>query len=111
MAGERRRVREAVEQFILSDGRRINVLAEGRLVNLAAAEGHPASVMDMSFANQALSLEYLLKHHGQLENQVYTIPDDIDQEIARLKLESMGVQIDSLTEEQARYLASWEEGT
>jgi adenosylhomocysteinase len=111
MATERRRVREAVEQFILSDGRRINVLAEGRLVNLAAAEGHPASVMDMSFANQALSLEYLLKNHGQLENQVYTIPDDIDQEIARLKLESMGVQIDSLTDEQARYLGSWEEGT
>src|SRR3990170_717139 len=111
MATDRLRVRESVEQFTLSDGRRINVLAEGRLVNLAAAEGHPASVMDMSFANQALSLEYLLQKHGELENQVYTIPDEIDQEIARLKLESMGVQIDSLSEEQARYLSSWEEGT
>jgi len=111
MATDRLRVRESVEQFTLSDGRRINVLAEGRLVNLAAAEGHPASVMDMSFANQALSLEYLLQKHGELENQVYTIPAEIDQEIARLKLESMGVRIDSLSEEQARYLASWEEGT
>jgi adenosylhomocysteinase len=111
MATDRLRVRESVEQFTLADGRRINVLAEGRLVNLAAAEGHPASVMDMSFANQALSLEYLLQKHGELENQVYTIPDEIDREIARLKLESMGVQIDSLSEEQARYLASWEEGT
>jgi adenosylhomocysteinase len=111
MATDRLRVRESVEQFTLSDGRRINVLAEGRLVNLAAAEGHPASVMDMSFANQALSLEYLLQNHGELENQVYTIPEEIDQEIARLKLESMGVRIDSLSEEQARYLASWEEGT
>jgi adenosylhomocysteinase len=111
MATDRLRVRESVEQFTLSDGRRINVLAEGRLVNLAAAEGHPASVMDMSFANQALSLEYLLQKHGELENQVYTIPEEIDQEIARLKLESMGVRIDSLSEEQARYLASWEEGT
>jgi adenosylhomocysteinase len=111
LATEKRRVREAVEQFTLPDGRRINVLAEGRLVNLAAAEGHPASVMDMSFANQALSLEYLLKNHAQLQNQVYTIPEDIDREIARLKLESMGVQIDRLTDEQARYLASWEEGT
>jgi adenosylhomocysteinase len=111
MASERLRVREAVEQFTLPDGRRINVLAEGRLVNLAAAEGHPASVMDLSFANQALSLEYLLQKRGELENQVYTIPEEIDREIARLKLASMGVRIDSLTEEQARYLASWEEGT
>lgn len=111
MASERMQVRESVERFTLPDGRRINVLAEGRLVNLAAAEGHPASVMDLSFANQALSLEYLLKQQGSLKKQVYTIPDEIDQEIARLKLESMGVQIDSLTAEQARYLSSWEQGT
>jgi adenosylhomocysteinase len=111
MASEKRRPREFVEQFVLTDGRRINLLAEGRLVNLAAAEGHPASVMDMSFANQALSLEYLLQRGGELENKVYTIPESIDREIARLKLASMGVEIDSLTSEQTKYLASWEEGT
>jgi len=108
---ETRRPREFVEQFILKDGRRINLLGEGRLINLAAAEGHPASVMDMSFANQALSLEYLQQHGGELENKVYTIPEDIDREIARLKLEQMGITIDTLTNEQSKYLASWEEGT
>ncbi|MCK5053331.1 MAG: adenosylhomocysteinase [Anaerolineales bacterium] len=111
MAVETRKPREFIEQFILKDGRRINLLGEGRLINLAAAEGHPASVMDMSFANQALSIEYLLKKAAELENKVYTIPEDIDREIARLKLEAMGVNIDVLTEEQVKYLASWEEGT
>jgi adenosylhomocysteinase len=100
MAGEKRRVREFIEQYLLPDGRRINLLAEGRLVNLAAAEGHPASVMDMSFANQALSLEYMLKHAGELENKVYGVPEDIDREIARLKLEAMGIRIDVLSAEQ-----------
>jgi adenosylhomocysteinase len=98
MATEKRKPREFIEQFILKDGRRINLLGEGRLINLAAAEGHPASVMDMSFANQALSIEYLLKSAAELENNVYTIPEDIDREIARLKLEAMGVEIDVLTE-------------
>ena len=111
MADEKRKPREFVEQFILKDGRRINLLGEGRLINLAAAEGHPASVMDMSFANQALSLEYLMAHEKELENRVYTIPEDVDREIARLKLEKMGVKIDTLTDEQKKYLASWEEGT
>ncbi len=111
MAAEKRRVRQYVDQYILPDGRRINLLGEGRLVNLAAAEGHPASVMDMSFANQALSLEYLQQHAEQLDNTVHTIPEALDREIARLKLEAMGVRIDELTEEQKRYLASWEEGT
>lgn len=111
MAEEKRRVRQFVEEFTLSDGRKINLLADGRLVNLAAAEGHPASVMDMSFANQALSLEYLLKNADRLENQVYTIPEEIDVQIARFKLSAMGVEIDELTEEQKKYLASWEEGT
>jgi adenosylhomocysteinase len=111
MAEEKRKPREFVEQFILKDGRRINLLGEGRLINLAAAEGHPASVMDMSFANQALSLEYLMEHEKKLENRVYTIPEDVDREIARLKLEMMGVKIDVLTDEQKKYLASWEEGT
>lgn len=111
MATDRLQVREFVEQFTLADGRRINLLGEGRLVNLAAAEGHPASVMDMSFANQALGMEYLLSNSESLGNQVHTIPEDIDREIARLKLESMGVDIDTLTPEQAKYLESWEEGT
>ena len=103
--------REFVDRYRLADGRQINLLGEGRLINLAAAEGHPASVMDMSFANQALSLEYILKHAGELKKQVYTIPEEIDREIARLKLEAMGIRIDSLTAEQQKYLASWEEGT
>jgi adenosylhomocysteinase len=111
MAVEKRKPREFIEQYILPDGRSLNLLGEGRLINLAAAEGHPASVMDMSFANQALSLEYLFKHAEELENMVYTIPEDIDREIARMKLEEMGVEIDTLTEEQETYLASWEEGT
>jgi adenosylhomocysteinase len=111
MSTGKQRVREFVEQYTLKDGRRINILGEGRLVNLAAAEGHPASVMDMSFANQALSSEYMLSHSGELSNAVHTIPEEIDREIARLKLDSMGVRIDVLTEEQTRYLNSWEEGT
>ena len=111
MATEKRKPRPFVEQYILTDGRRINLLAEGRLINLSAAEGHPASVMDMSFANQALSMEYILKNVGMLENRVYTIPEAIDREIARIKLASMGIQIDTLTEEQKKYLSSWEEGT
>jgi adenosylhomocysteinase len=111
MSIEKRQVRPFVEQFEMKDGRRINLLADGRLVNLAAAEGHPASVMDMSFANQALSLEYIARHAGELEKKVYGVPEDIDREIARLKLEAMRVEIDKLTEEQKRYLSSWEEGT
>lgn len=111
IADEKRRIREFVEEYLLPDGRHINLLSEGRLINLAAAEGHPASVMDMSFANQALSLEYLLQNAQALENKVYTIPDELDREIARLKLEAMRVRIDTLTEEQERYLTSWEEGT
>jgi len=108
---EPRLVRPFVEQFRMADGRTINLLAEGRLVNLSAAEGHPASVMDMSFANQALGAEYMLRHAQELEPQVYTIPQDVDQEIARLKLASMGVNIDSLTPEQVHYLNQWQEGT
>jgi adenosylhomocysteinase len=111
MAGERQQVRPFVEQFHLGNGRRINLLADGRLVNLAAAEGHPASVMDMSFANQALALEYVVQHAGEMEKKVYTVPEAIDREIARLKLEAMGIAIDSLTDEQQKYLSSWEEGT
>ena len=94
-----------------SSGRRIYLLGEGRLVNLAAAEGHPASVMDMSFANQALSAEYMARNGKHLEKRVYRVPEEIDQEIARLKLESMGIEIDTLTPEQKKYLASWQEGT
>jgi adenosylhomocysteinase len=95
----------------MADGRRLYLLADGRLVNLAAAEGHPASVMDMSFANQSLSAEYMVKNHADLENKVYVVPKDIDDEIARVKLESMDVKCDTLTEEQAKYLASWDQGT
>jgi len=108
---EVRSPREHVSQYFLPDGRCLALLAEGRLVNLAAAEGHPASVMDMSFANQALGVEYLLKNAGILENKVHPIPREIDKEIARLKLASMGIEIDTLTPEQERYLRSWEEGT
>jgi len=111
LARRRKMVREGVEQFLLPNGRRINLLGEGRLVNLALAEGHPSSVMDMSFANQALSVEYLVKHGRSLKNQVYPVPADIDKEIARLKLAGMGVTIDRLTKEQEKYLASWEMGT
>jgi adenosylhomocysteinase len=111
LAVETRAAREFVEEFTLADDRRIYLLADGRLVNLSAAEGHPAQVMDMSFANQALSAEYVVQHAGELERKVYVVPTEIDEEIARLKLETMGVAIDQLTEEQARYLASWDEGT
>ncbi len=104
-------VRDYVEEFRLENGRRIYLLGDGRLINLASAEGHPSSVMDMSFANQALSAEYLAKHHRMLERRVYPVPQSIDQEIARMKLLSMGFEIDQLTEEQERYLASWEQGT
>jgi adenosylhomocysteinase len=109
--GEPKQVRPFVEQYSLRDGRKLNVLGGGRLINLAAGDGHPASVMDMSFANQALGLEYMLKNVGKLSIDVHTIPEEIDREIARLKLLSMHVAIDILTEEQERYLASWEEGT
>ena len=109
--GEPKRVRPFVEEYDMPDGRRIHILGEGRLINLAAAEGHPASVMDMSFANQALSAEYMVKNYKSLEAKVYSVPEDIDNEIARLKLEGMGVKIDILTEEQVKYLNSWEEGT
>jgi adenosylhomocysteinase len=111
MAESKRLVRPFVDEYKLKDGRKIFILGEGRLINLAAAEGHPASVMDMSFANQALSLEYIVKHADQLEKQVYSVPEEIDHEIARLKLDSMGVTIDALTEEQQKYLHSWEHGT
>jgi len=109
--GKPRQVREFVDQYTLKDGRKINLLGEGRLINLAAAEGHPASVMDMSFANQALSAEYMVKNAKSLGKQVYTVPGDIDREVARLKLEAMKVNIDTLTAEQRKYLESWEEGT
>jgi adenosylhomocysteinase len=111
IAKKRRVVREHVEEFTLRNGRRLYLLAEGRLINLAAAEGHPASVMDMSFANQALSVQYAVRQAGRLENRVYGVPKEIDIEVARLKLASMGVKIDTLTAEQQRYLQSWESGT
>ena len=111
LARSKKRVRPSVDEYALDDGRRIYLLGEGRLINLAAAEGHPASVMDMSFANQALCLEYLTKMKGKLKPAVYPVPEDIDQEVGRLKLASMNIAIDSLTEEQRTYLASWEEGT
>lgn len=111
MAVETRRVRPFVDQYILADNRHIHILGEGRLVNLAAAEGHPASVMDMSFANQALGLEYLVKNADKLDKNVHSIPLEIDMEIARLKLKAMGAEIDTLTPEQVKYLNSWEEGT
>ncbi len=106
-----RRVRPFVDEYTLPDGRRIVLLAEGRLVNLAAAEGHPSAVMDMSFANQALCAEYMRRHADELERTVYAVPEEIDREIARIKLQAMGVRIDVLTPEQEKYLASWEEGT
>jgi adenosylhomocysteinase len=111
IAVKKKRVRKDVDQYTLKSGRRINVLGEGRLINLAAAEGHPAAVMDMSFANQALAAEYMVKQHGSLKAEVIPVPERIDREIARLKLVSMGYQIDTLTDQQARYLASWEHGT
>jgi adenosylhomocysteinase len=111
MSSDRRTMRDFVEEFTTKDGRKLYLLADGRLVNLSAAEGHPAMVMDMSFANQALSVEYLVSHAKTMEKQVYVVPQIIDQEIARLKLETMGVKIDQLSSEQEHYLASWQEGT
>jgi adenosylhomocysteinase len=111
LASETREARQFVEEFTLSDGRRLYLLGEGRLINLAAAEGHPAIVMDMSFANQALSAEYAIQHAAELERKVYPVPAAIDAEIAKLKLATMGVEVDILTDEQERYLASWDEGT
>jgi adenosylhomocysteinase len=111
LAKSKRRVRPFVDEYKLGDGRRIYLLGEGRLINLAAAEGHPASVMDMSFANQALCLEYLARMKGKLQPAVYPVPEEIDQEVGRLKLASMNITIDSLTDEQQKYLGSWEEGT
>ena len=107
----KRTVREFVDEYTLKNGRRVAVLGEGRLINLASAEGHPSSVMDMSFANQALSAEHIAKHGKKLEKKVYPVPAEIDREIARLKLRAMGVKIDKLTPEQEKYLASWQEGT
>jgi adenosylhomocysteinase len=111
LATDTRTLRQFVDEFMLEDGRRLYLIADGRLVNLSAAEGHPAQVMDMSFANQAFSAEYVVSNAASLEKKVYPVPEEIDREIARLKLETMGVTIDRLTEEQAKYLASWDEGT
>ncbi len=111
MAVSKRRMRDFVDEYTYADGRRVYLLGEGRLINLAAAEGHPASVMDMSFANQALCAEYIVKEGKRLQKRVYDVPEHIDKEIARLKLTAMGLRIDRLTEEQERYLASWEAGT
>jgi adenosylhomocysteinase len=111
IATNKRRVREFVEEYTLKGGQKIFVLADGRLVNLSAAEGHPAVVMDMSFANQALSAEYVVKNHETLGAGVHSVPEDIDREVAKKKLESMGVRIDRLTPEQEHYLSSWQEGT
>ncbi len=111
MSSSKRTTRNFVEEYSLKDGRKINLLGEGRLINLASAEGHPASVMDMSFADQALSVEYLVKNHKSLEKKVYVVPAELDKRVAKLKLESMGIKIDRLTPEQEEYLASWSEGT
>jgi len=111
LATSTRRIREFVDEYTMADGRKLHLLGEGRLVNLSAAEGHPAAVMDMSFANQALSAEWVVKTRGTLSPAVYEVPTDIDHEVARLKLHAMGVEIDTLTEEQDRYLHSWEQGT
>jgi adenosylhomocysteinase len=111
MASSRREVRQFVEEYALRDGRRIFVLGDGRLINLASAEGHPASVMDMSFANQALSVQYVVQNHDKLPKNVFPVPEAIDREVARLKLEAMGVKIDKLSLEQEKYLGSWSEGT
>jgi adenosylhomocysteinase len=111
LSSSRRATRNFVEEFTLRDGRRINLLGEGRLINLAAAEGHPASVMDMSFADQAFAINYLAKNHQSMEKKVYPVPEDLDRRVAKLKLDSMGMHIDKLTPEQEEYLASWSEGT
>jgi adenosylhomocysteinase len=111
MSKSKRRIRPFVDEYTLADGKHLYLLGEGRLINLAAAEGHPASVMDMSFANQALCMEYIVKNKGKLEPKVHSVPEEIDKQVARLKLSSMGISIDSLTPEQKQYLTSWEEGT
>jgi adenosylhomocysteinase len=111
LAVKTRRIREFVDEYTLADGRRLHLLGEGRLVNLAAAEGHPAAVMDMSFANQALAVEWVVKHHAELRPEVYPVPVQIDKDVASLKLRAMGVEIDRLTEEQDAYLHSWQQGT
>jgi adenosylhomocysteinase len=111
LAKSKRQIRPFVDEYTMKDERHLYLLGEGRLINLAAAEGHPASVMDMSFANQALCLEYMVKKRGSLEPRVYPVPDEIDKQVARLKLQSMGIEIDTLTPEQRKYLTSWEEGT
>jgi len=111
LSRRKRTIRSFVEEYEMKDGRRLFLLGEGRLINLAAAEGHPASVMDMSFANQALCLEYILKNKLKLKATVYSVPEDIDRQIARLKLDSMGIKIDTLTPDQKKYLSSWQEGT
>jgi len=111
MSNSKRTTRNFVEEYSLKDGRKINLLGEGRLINLAAGEGHPAAVMDMSFADQALSVEYMVKNHASLEKKVYKVPEELDKRVARLKLESMGIKIDRLTHEQEEYLAGWSEGT
>jgi adenosylhomocysteinase len=111
VASSRKEARPFVEEFSMKDGRKLYVLGEGRLINLAAAEGHPASVMDMSFANQALSAEYMAKNHASMEKKVYSVPEELDKQVAKMKLESMGFSIDRLTPEQEEYLAGWSEGT
>ncbi len=111
LSSSKRTTREFVQEFSLKAGRKINLLGEGRLINLAAAEGHPPSVMDMSFADQALSVDYMVKNHKSLENKVYKVPEELDKRVAKLKLESMGIKIDRLTAEQEEYLAGWSEGT
>jgi adenosylhomocysteinase len=111
MATSHRATKEFVEEYNMGDGRKVYLLGEGRLINLAAAEGHPASVMDMSFANQALAAEYLVANYKTLENKVYSVPKDLDQKVAKLKLETMGVALDRLTPDQEEYMASWSEGT
>ena len=111
LSKKKRRIREFVDEYLLKDGRKIYLLGEGRLINLSAAEGHPAQVMDMSFANQAASVEYISRNYKKLENKVYKVPEEIDKNIANLKLKSMGIKIDSLTKEQKKYLSSWELGT
>src|SRR5262250_373980 len=111
MSSSKRTTRNFVDEYSLKDGRKINLLGDGRLINLAAAEGHPASVMDMSFADQALSVEHMIKNHESLEKKVYRVPEELDKRVARLKLESMGIKIDRLTPEQEEYLAGWSEGT
>ena len=111
MSNENRILRDCLQEFTVNNGKKLYLLGEGRLINLTAAEGHPSSVMDMSFANQALSAEYLVKNGRELRNQVYSVPEEIDREIARLKLESMGIKLDQLTPRQQQYLQSWDQGT